>query len=355
MTFTALVDVAIGLALVYMGASLLVTVLNEWVAQLLRLRGKQLAVALHGLLELDELMAVKRSPVLRGIVDGGKKGAASYIDAKILAQNLVGTLSESALSGDQRQTGAAVSMGQLRAAIGKLPDSTIRRVLAVLAQSTDKLDDFVDAVADWSDRSLCSLGEGYKKRLQWIGLALGLLVAVGGNIQTLHIVGRLYTDKELRDEVGALSGEVMRASDRELVAQCPAVIAAQKLAAVGAPAAMPAGAPAATPVGSSAGIPAESGSGSIDPERCVPLRRLVDGVSMREATLGVLPVGWRADADLRAALMDPINWLGWLLTAFALSLGAPFWFDLLNRMVNIRHGMRKPETPPAPRPSAARD
>jgi len=30
-------------------------------------------------------------------------------------------------------------------------------------------------------------------------------------------------------------------------------------------------------------------------------------------------------------------------TALAISLGAPFWFNLLNRLVNIRHGMRRPE------------
>jgi len=35
--------------------------------------------------------------------------------------------------------------------------------------------------------------------------------------------------------------------------------------------------------------------------------------------------------------------VGWLLTALALSLGAPFWFDLFNKLVNMRHGMGKPE------------
>ena len=37
------------------------------------------------------------------------------------------------------------------------------------------------------------------------------------------------------------------------------------------------------------------------------------------------------------------RWLGWLLTALAISIGAPFWFDLLNRLVNVRHGVRRPE------------
>ncbi|MBK7407801.1 MAG: hypothetical protein IPJ40_06805 [Saprospirales bacterium] len=27
---------------------------------------------------------------------------------------------------------------------------------------------------------------------------------------------------------------------------------------------------------------------------------------------------------------------GWLVTAIAISLGAPFWFDMLRKMVNIR-------------------
>lgn len=36
-------------------------------------------------------------------------------------------------------------------------------------------------------------------------------------------------------------------------------------------------------------------------------------------------------------------WVGWLLTAVALSLGAPFWFDLLNRLVKLRASI-PPET-----------
>ena len=35
--------------------------------------------------------------------------------------------------------------------------------------------------------------------------------------------------------------------------------------------------------------------------------------------------------------------LGWLLTAWAITLGAPFWFDLLNRFIQIRsNGPRVP-------------
>ena len=71
---------------------------------------------------------------------------------------------------------------------------------------------------------------------------------------------------------------------------------------------------------------------------------LVEGLALRNETLGVLPIGWPAkpidDWPLPLTLIP-----GWLLTALAISLGASFWFDLLNRLVNIRHGMRKPQTP----------
>jgi hypothetical protein len=35
---------------------------------------------------------------------------------------------------------------------------------------------------------------------------------------------------------------------------------------------------------------------------------------------------------------------GWLIMAFALAFGAPFWFDLLGKLVNIRKSGLKPLT-----------
>jgi hypothetical protein len=34
--------------------------------------------------------------------------------------------------------------------------------------------------------------------------------------------------------------------------------------------------------------------------------------------------------------------LGWLITAFAISLGAPFWFDLLNKLMQVRNSVKIP-------------
>ena len=76
-----------------------------------------------------------------------------------------------------------------------------------------------------------------------------------------------------------------------------------------------------------------------------------------------LPIGWNletSDAHLRwpglriwqpnvvSAWVGQIrfHWLGWILTALAISLGAPFWFDLLNKFIVIRSTVKPKEKSP---------
>jgi hypothetical protein len=69
--------------------------------------------------------------------------------------------------------------------------------------------------------------------------------------------------------------------------------------------------------------------------------------SMKDAVDAIssasLPIGW-------SEVPKPDQWptviVGWLITAFAVSLGAPFWFDLLNKFVNIRASGKAPEEEP---------
>jgi hypothetical protein len=62
-----------------------------------------------------------------------------------------------------------------------------------------------------------------------------------------------------------------------------------------------------------------------------------------------LPVGWDRK-DPRTVPADFWGWLrkvgGWLLTAFAVSLGAPFWFDLLSRFMVVRATVKPHEKSP---------
>ena len=71
--------------------------------------------------------------------------------------------------------------------------------------------------------------------------------------------------------------------------------------------------------------------------------------------LKTLPIGWKLNASGDLERPDHIlGWLAWLLgwaiTVAAVSLGAPFWFDLLGKVTNLRSSggrVREVTSPPS--------
>ena len=65
-----------------------------------------------------------------------------------------------------------------------------------------------------------------------------------------------------------------------------------------------------------------------------------------------LPLGWNTDTptaqEVNTAVEGQGGWLivpfGWLITAIAISMGAPFWFDLIGRIVNVRNANKPANT-----------
>lgn len=83
------------------------------------------------------------------------------------------------------------------------------------------------------------------------------------------------------------------------------------------------------------------------------VRAAVSGAAQRAGTTGLedavntlsefaLPIGWAVNPATPADWTTKIA--GLAITIFAVSLGAPFWFDLLNRFTNIRLAGPKPKT-----------
>jgi hypothetical protein len=311
LNLTALVDVAIGLTVVYLGASLFVTVINEYVAQFLNLRGEQLCESLKQLIdnpEVQQLLA--RSPALKPFFDDEQR-TPSYIDPNVLAHLLVGGLAADSAAGK--------TVKQVSEAIEKWPDSDLKAQLKALVRSAGETrESLVKAVSEWADRSLTMLGEAYKRNLQKISLGIGVVLAIAFNLDTVALTQHLYRDKEAREAVAALGAQIVEKTSTATFEKCMAL------------------APEAR---------------SKDPS-CAALTHLVEAVRGRNDSLGKLPLGWSAatphppfnvpwtGAD---GLLFVTQLAGWVLTGLALSLGAPFWFDLLNKFVNVRHGMRKPK------------
>ncbi|SFK43466.1 hypothetical protein SAMN05216302_100692 [Nitrosomonas aestuarii] len=60
-----------------------------------------------------------------------------------------------------------------------------------------------------------------------------------------------------------------------------------------------------------------------------------------------LPIGWNLSEKSDSLLLPHQDvrffWLGWLLTALAGALGAPFWFDAISKLFAVRGTGKKPE------------
>jgi hypothetical protein len=57
--------------------------------------------------------------------------------------------------------------------------------------------------------------------------------------------------------------------------------------------------------------------------------------------LKALPIGWKKAPAFDAGLL--LLFAGWLVTASSALFGAPFWFDLLQRMIQLRGTGKKPD------------
>ena len=88
-------------------------------------------------------------------------------------------------------------------------------------------------------------------------------------------------------------------------------------------------------------------------------------INKTEDTLRSLPIGWNCSgnspsgtspaeheprslgswecAKKNLTTLTPMQVLGWMFTATALTLGAPFWFDLLQKFVNVRGAGGRPK------------
>jgi len=68
----------------------------------------------------------------------------------------------------------------------------------------------------------------------------------------------------------------------------------------------------------------------------------------RQSLEGAIPLGWNGSVFTNSQgkfsswiLLSKI--VGWLATILAIMMGAPFWFDILNKISNLRSTGKKPD------------
>jgi hypothetical protein len=180
-----------------------------------------------------------------------------------------------------------------------------RQLATLLLQAQGDYDGLLNATDAWFNRQMDRVSGWYKREAQFILIVLGVLITVLLNVDTLRIVGSLQSRPDVSNAIAAqISAAVSSAAP-------PSAPAAQGT---------PVPASQATPVLQTIETVSTGGFGSI----------FVPGIAS----------GWSGNWHQNA-----LHVIGLLITAFAAALGAPFWFDLLSGLVNVRLAGQKPSPP----------
>ena len=392
-----LVEIGLGLAFVFALFSLLVSAANEIIVALFKSRAVSLWDGIGMLLNGDDKLreAFFAHPLIQsltppkswgGSITSDRRSGPSYIEARTFAVALLHLLKEphqvlDAIEAEltraitELRAGNTSGLGRVCTALGEfgkqMPDSPfgndVRQQLQQLQQQlTDKnkpaaemaqsvsdalqvlperwrtaltespaafvpgLEGTIKAIADdaagniekfrlgiehWFDEGMDIVSGWYKRWTQAIQLGLGLVLAIALNVDTVNIVQVLNANDELR---------------RELAAR--AVYAGSE------------------------SVQQRHGDGQdtsgIAPVSVPDAESQFQDIKTRLEQTG-LPLGWEntkfGDYLDKHGLFAA---LGWILTALAASLGAPFWFDLLKKAANLRAAGPNPDEKKATRNAA---
>jgi hypothetical protein len=304
------IDVLIGLTVVMLALSMAVTVMTQAVVSAVNTRGGHLRrglVDLLGLLSRDlqggTAHAIATAVLKHPLVSAAGKRLGSVVQreefTKLLMHFATGA-QEGLATGVRDALKKALSANgisdpdttlksirtvalQLEASRPELPAS-LRQTLAILSEASS---DYVAKVNTWFDQTMDRVSQRFASHTRGITFAAGFLLAAVLQVDTLLLVNRLSADDKMREAFVA-QGTKMHADQ-----------AGQ-------------GAPVAT----------------ADLDRSYRAFLAEHGVITVPTTLGDWVQGWQR-----------VNPVGILVTGLLLSLGAPFWYNSLGRLLQLRSAL----------------
>lgn len=338
MNLPPILNIAIGLFFVYLLLSLLVSDLQEFIssyfwdgrARILRqsiqtILGERMAQVLY---EHPLIQSLKTSKLQFRQASVGP----SYIPNDIFALSLIDIiLEQSQLSSASEDLDANSFIAALKSAElqNDLSPEKIHllQILAKQAHHTQKsnltyLKALEQEIITWFSQAMDRSSGIYKRQVKWMTMLIGFVLAVLINADTLNIATRLGNEPILREN---------------LVERVALIYQIQNYT-----------------------MPAKEED--IDQKN---FDALVRDTTLFLSEFSSLPIGWSSsNLSKQFGILSGMNtpesvsfwqqfelskltqaFLGWSLTAIATSMGSSFWFDLLNKIINVRGTGNKPTYP----------
>jgi hypothetical protein len=355
-------DILIGVATVMLLFSMAVTIVTQFVANLMQSRGKNLLQGLTGLLkQIDpNLPAEAANKIADTLLKHPLVAEANGKLGEVIHREEFTTLLMGLAAGEGAATLDAVTKKALEDLLAKNgvadPAGTLKNIRAaslVLEASNPELandvrhgmailqeasSQFVAKVHGWFDQTIDRVSARFTVTARIITFIAALIVAVTVQLDTFALVNRLSVDQQFRDAVtkGAqkVVDEAQKASGNSGAKPAPSTSATSTAGAADANA--PAGSPTATPTATATPSNATATGNTIPP---TPATGLATSDVQKEyynllstAGLITLPTDWQTWLDKWTLAKVP----GILLSALLLSLGAPFWYARLQDLLKLR-------------------
>lgn len=391
MNLPVVVDVAIGLFFVYLLYGLLVSILQELLATYFGFRSKVLEQGIARMLE-DELgkttlckrvktlftksptdgesQAVVSSfyehPLIKYLSQGGVGKQASYFKGETFSKVVIDLLSGQTHTPDTDLKAlidkALKDKTFLRNSIN-IPEETYIQLNTLWLNAQSDVSKFKTELEGWFDEMMERVTGWYKKYTQLVVMGISFVLAVAFNVDTLKIVENLQDNGEWRNQVVAMSENFVK-SHPDLQSEYFLSIQNNEVKA-------------GLTTDDSMWTKEQLDSASL--QRYDSLCRVKDryqkladslvrndiqkmntAMGLGLGSLKCWPCGDKrptsADSDKgsTSCRCDKMNlfekicvflWclfksmVGWVITTLAISLGAPFWFDVLNKFMKLRNSV----------------
>ena len=361
-------EIVIGLIFIFLLLSLFATTVQELLSSLIALRGKILLKAVTQLLEVDTAEGVGRAAnselakAFKEKVKGSKvyqkysgkfmglKQLPSYLTADQVTALISELMEKEAAEQEQLPTARGMAAEPVAPPmLTNMRQKDLQRNLSVILQGGQKMDTTVRSRGIFeqpqqSEEELASAETlvdkakaafkkqydeimdratgWYKKAVQAWLLAVGLLIAISFDADTFKIWNNLTHNPESRNELLALATNFVDEGKMDTYTATPDSTMVDTMGTLG---------------------------------NQTRLKGLVDSLLYNEINKVPAPLGLGWDASLSQQLQNSRyaegnsmlffirKFFGWLITALAISLGAPFWFDMLQKVISIRNAGVRPQ------------
>jgi hypothetical protein len=317
-------SIAITLVFLFLLLAIMVTAINEIIFSVIRSRAKQLEYFLDNLFFNDPqwvkvINGIKNSPFISVLKKKPKKFPGS-IPPENFSTAMLAYLGKDNLTIEAVKAGVEEHKDEnsefyklMKALLSQNPD------LKTLSLEINKIfNNAMDRLIGW-----------YKRYAKIFSYIVALILCAGMNIDSITITRNLYNNKEKADRLASFATVASKFMEKNDSSQVVFTSGIDTMAVISAKPSPP----------SLARI--DSAISKIDTVGKKSQQQLVRSYNL--LTTMDLPIGWSKE-NMPAKTPNKCKnvglWflkiLGLLVTAAAVSLGAPFWFDLLNKVAPLR-------------------